>query len=383
MLSRFALLFAVVVSGAIAQISDSEYSALQSEFQSMHGSTIFPVAGKTFDDIDSTFGPRHQHSTDRYDFHRGIDVDGTEGDDILAITGGRFWEYRNFSAGGHTVILQHDFSSPMTLNGTSYDHYYTYYMHLYDDGIEGNGIGTLDLISGWTEEKGNANNGTQIAANQHIGELGNSGSSGGAEYADHLHLEVRVGTTNSLIYQTDNPGSTQHGFDPHLHPLLFFEPETFGDPAYTPTLSSESVFDGNSDVEIVYETPDESPLLNRVEVTLRDGDSNAILDSHVLDYNLRTGFDATDINELDDQKTDFSYIEPVEFGDNSTTHETGIAISQEWFDSATGSFTLEVSAFDIWGNETQFSVQSVPEPRAYALLLGIGALMLMVRRRNA
>ena len=85
MLSRFAL-FLVACASASAQISKFEYSAQQSELSSMHGSTVFLVAGKTIDDVDSTFGPRHQHSTDRYDFHRGIDVDGTQGDNVLALT---------------------------------------------------------------------------------------------------------------------------------------------------------------------------------------------------------------------------------------------------------------------------------------------------------
>ncbi|NRA25664.1 MAG: M23 family metallopeptidase [Opitutales bacterium] len=216
------------------QISQSEYSALLPEFTSLHGSSSLPVAGMTFDDVESTFGPRFQQSTSQYDFHRGIDVDGTEGDDILAVADGVFWEYREFDAGGHTVILRHDFDSTVTLNGRSYDHYYTYYMHLYDPG-------TLTVINGWQEEKNNTGLGEVITAGQHIGEMGSSGSSGGLPYADHLHMEVRVGTTNSLAYQLEDLSRTQHGFDPHLHPMLFFEPETFGGPDYSPTAMSRAL----------------------------------------------------------------------------------------------------------------------------------------------
>ena len=379
MISRSIITLSFFVSALQADITVQEYNALKTEFTALHGSTIFPVFGKTFDDIDSTFGPRHQHSTDRYDFHRGIDVDGTEGDNILAITGGRFWEYREFSAGGHTVILQHDFANPVTLNGNNYDHYYTYYMHLYDDGIQGNGVGTLDMITdqGWVEEKNNQGQGTVFNAGDHIGELGNSGSSGGLAYADHLHMEVRVGTTNSLIYQTDNPGSTQHGFDPHLHPLLFF-----ADPNATASLSSNSIVDGNSDVEILYSIADESPVLNRIEVTLTDTDSDQEVDSHILDFNLRTGIDATSFDTLDDPDENFPYIDPIAFGDNSTTFETGIVISQEWLADAPANFQIDISAFDIWGNESQISLASVPEPRLAALFGGIAAFCCACFRRQ-
>lgn len=207
--------------GLSAQITSSEYTSFLPEFSALHGSSVFPVLGKSLDDVESTFGPRVQISTNLYDFHRGIDVHGMEGDDILAVTDGVFWEYREFMAGGFTVILRHDFSTPVTLNVSQYHHYFTYCMHLND-------VGTQPVINGWVEEKNNPGNGQVITAGQHIGEMGNSGSSGGAAYADHLHMELRVGTTNSLQFQTDVPESTQHGSDPHLHSLLFPNPPSVG-----------------------------------------------------------------------------------------------------------------------------------------------------------
>jgi murein DD-endopeptidase MepM/ murein hydrolase activator NlpD len=368
---------------ALAQITPGEYANLQSQFSSMHGPQIyFPVAGKTTDDVESTFGPRIQHSTGLYDFHRGIDVDGTEGDDILAMTDGVFWEHRTFSRGGLTVILRHEFSSPMTLNGNSYDHYFTYYMHLYDDAIQGNGAGTLDVIDGWVSEKANPGMGTSIVAGNHIAELGNSGSSGGAPYADHLHMEVRVGTTNSLIFQTDNPATTQHGFDPHVHPLMFFESAIFGGLDNSPTLIPQGTLDSESDFVLAWMNSDKALLLNRFEVSLFDSETNALIDSHVLDFNLRTGFDATSANALDSQDVLNPYIDPESFSHGDTVFTSNLVVPETWLQSANGQFQLEVEAYDIWGNSTRFELSSIPEPSLPSLLAAILLPWFAVSRRR-
>jgi murein DD-endopeptidase MepM/ murein hydrolase activator NlpD len=378
------LLIGFMVTPLTAQITTAEYANLQTEFQSLHGAqTFFPVAGKTTDDVESTFGPRIQHTTGLYDFHRGIDVDGTQGEDILAVTGGVFWEHRTFDRGGLTVILRHDFSNPMTLNGNSYDHYFTYYMHLFDDQTQGNGVGTLDVINGWVSEKSNPGQGTSISAGTHIGELGSSGSSGGQPYSDHLHMEVRAGTTNSLIFQTDNPATTQHGFDPHLHPMLFYQSAIFGGLDNSPTLTAQSALTGSSDFEVAYESSDKALLLNRLEISLIDPDTNAIIDSHLLDFSLREGFDASDQGLLDTQDLLLPYIDPESFGQNSETFTSNIVIPATWMATADGQFELQVEAYDIWGNVTQFGIASVPEPAIATL---IAALLLPVwaakRRRH-
>lgn len=372
---RFIFLSLALTGSLSAQISQSEYTALLPEFTGLHGTSFFPVSGKTLDDVESTFGPRFQISTQAYDFHRGIDVDGVQGNDILAIADGVFWEYREFQAGGFTVILRHDFTNPVTLNGNAYDHYFTYYMHLYD-------TGTQSVINGWLDEKNNSGNGQVVSAGQHIGEMGNSGSSGGAAYADHLHMEVRVGTTNSLKFQTDTPGSTQHGFDPHLHPLLFFEEPTFGGPDYDPSLSTGSALAPNVDVTITYESEDDNPLLNRVEVAIVAIDDDSVVQSHALDFNLREGYDAT---HIDDRVIALPYIDPAGFGDDAEVFLTNIVVPEEWLDGYTdGSYRLEISAADIWGNTLDLTVNTVPEPATYASWLGLMlAAWVGFRRRTA
>ena len=373
----------VLAQALSAQITTSEYDSLQSYFSSLHGSTFFPVDGGTIDDVESSFGPRIQSSTDNYDFHRGIDIDGTQGDNILAVADGVFWEYREFSGGGHTVILRHEFDSPMTLNGTSYNYYYTYYMHLYDDGIGSNGTSTDDIVSSWTAAKTNGGVGTVITAGQHIGEMGNSGSGGGDAYADHLHMEVRVGTTNSLEYQNENPQTTQHGFDPHLHPLLFLPPEVFGTPDYTPILEQLGEFEEGVGLTMQYSVDDESPLLNRFEINIVDQLTDEVVQSYVLDFNLRTGYDHTTLEELDTQNTLVPYIDPQEFGDTAIAFTSNLVLPEEWLESyLNGDYRLDLSAYDIWDNETALSLTLVPEPGTFALLAGLASLAVAMKRRR-
>ena len=123
--------------------------------------------------------------------------------------------------------------------------------------------------------------------------------------------------------------------------------------------------------------------MNRIEVLLTDSDSNTQIDSHVLDFSLRTGFDASDEGLLDTQDIPYPYIDPVSFTDDSTEFITNIVIPQAWLPSANGSFELEVRTYDIWGNATQFNVTSIPEPHLATLLMAFLLPGLAVSRRRA
>lgn len=365
-----------------ASISPTEYQVLQNEFGALHGTTTFPVAGKGFGDIESTFGMRFQISTQKNDFHRGIDVDGVEGDAILAVTAGVYWETRTFFGGGLTVILRHNFSAPVVLNGSSYSHYFTYYMHLFDDGVEGNGIGTEDITAGWVSERFNPGSGTPITSGQHIGAMGSSGDSGGAPYKDHLHMELRVGTTSSLSFQTDNPLTTQHGFDPHLHPMLFLEPHLFGGPDNSPTLVAQEPHAPGSPIGLTYTNNSEMAILNRVEVSIVEISSGIAVQEHNLDLNLRTGFNASSTHALDNQDVTKPYFEPVPFGNNATEYSTQLLIPDSWLENYGSSYRLETVAYDIWGNPTSLQIALIPESRSFAIWAGLSAMALLGARRR-
>ncbi|HLP24954.1 MAG TPA: hypothetical protein VK477_04705, partial [Acidobacteriota bacterium] len=60
------------------------YEDIVNAFTTIRTATNFPVEGKTFNDIEETFGPRRQPSlSGSYDWHRGIDIDGAGGENIL------------------------------------------------------------------------------------------------------------------------------------------------------------------------------------------------------------------------------------------------------------------------------------------------------------
>lgn len=384
LLATSTVLLAICPLWAAISISPPEYQVVLSEFSALHATSSFPVAGKNFNDIESTFGVRFQNSTQKIDFHRGIDVDGVEGDHILAVSGGVYWETRNFDAGGLTVILRHDFSTPVTLNGNSYNHYFTYYMHLFDDGIDDNGIGTLDLINGWTSERHYSGSGTPISSGQHIGFMGSSGSSGGAAYNDHLHLELRVGTTNSLQFQIGNPSTTQHGFDPHLHPMLFWEPYLFEGSDNSPTLVLDSPHSPGESVTLIYSNNDEMPILNRMEVKVIEIESGIAVQEHILDLNLRTGFDASSTITLDPPDVTKPYFDPVPFGNSATEYTTHLIVPNSWLEDYDSNYRLDTVAYDIWGNPISLQVSLIPEPRTYAIWAGLSVVaFLYIRRRSS
>lgn len=361
------------------------------EFQSIHGSTFLPVAGMTFEETESTFGPRIQTSTGNYDFHRGIDVDGTTGDNILAVYGGKFYDYRVTASGGNIVILRHELPNAVTwLNGYTSKVFYTWYLHLFDDAGAGMD-GTDDIVSGWTKYVDNAAGATVIAAGQHIGEMGNSGNNAeGGAYAAHLHFELRWASNSSLEFQLDNAGppptTTQYGFDPHIHPYFLWEPYTYGVSNaglnYDQEVALEGPVAGGQDITLIYTSNDDMPVLNRLEVSIVDGDDGVtVLKDHVLDFNERSGYDATELNLLDTQDTAFPYMDPVAFGDGSSIYQTNLVTPAGWWNGYAGDL-LEVNFIDIWGNTETFQTALVPEPQWSGLLVGLAALGLLAARRR-
>ena len=353
-------------------------------FEEIHGDTALPVFGMTFDDVESTFGPREQTSTGNYDWHRGIDVDGVEGDDILAAYDGVFYDYRFTDRGGYIVILRHELPSTANLLGSTNSRvFYTWYVHLQDDGIDDNGIGTDDIVDDWIAYVDDSANAEPIAAGQHIGEMGDTGSpGGGASYADHLHFEVRWGANSSLEFQLDNVGTTtQWGFDPHIHPLFLYEPYTYGSngaSSYLQEIELDAPIESDSDITLNYTTNDDMPVLNRVEAAIVPEGGGSAVEEHTLDFNLREGYDASDLASLDTQNPDDSpYMNPLPFTDSEILYDTQLIVPSEWTDGYLNSgYNLEVTFTDIWGNSEVFSTSltAIPEPRLAGALLGLAAL---------
>lgn len=368
---------------ATAPLGHAAYADLVNFFGALHQSAqaaVFPVDQRGLADVEGAFGPRVQTSTGLYDWHRGIDVDGTLNvDPVLAALPGTFNRFETTASGGNTVVLEHKFADflggsvpSIEYGGKTLTRFYTWHLHLFDDGIAGNGIGTADLVAGFAV-------GDAVAAGTTIGILGNSGSAaaGGSGYGPHLHFELRVGTRASLEFQLENPATTQWGFDPHMNPMLLFAPAT---PA-TASLTTLAAFTGDgADAIFRFSADDEQPLLNRWNVRLIDLATGATVASHTLDYNQRLGFDATSTAALDTRDLTQPYVAPQPFGDTSTAFLADLVVPSAWLAGTDpGTHRLEVDVVDLWGNTV--STVAVPEPTA-ALLLAVAGVALASRARR-
>jgi murein DD-endopeptidase MepM/ murein hydrolase activator NlpD len=299
---------------------------------------VWPRQGGSFSDINSTFGPRKKTgTTTRYDWHRGVDIGGTLNDNVLAVFGGTFEKIQTFADGGTTVVLRHTFSPAVSHLSSTLNYFFTYYMHLNSveaSLVAANAAGTHPTIT----------------AGQHIAYLGHSGT---ASY-DHVHIELRIGTMCSLEYQIANPTSScsvGFGFDPHFHAMLMFVPETPLTNAISLTTTPTSSVDG----VVTFTSDRDQPLLNRLEFTVVQISTSTVVLSHVLDYDLRTGFDATSTTALDTPDKTKPYIDPVAFGTGGL-FTTKLIIPKTYVGSYYGSgYTSTVNAQDIWENSVSTS----------------------------
>lgn len=313
--------------------------SLATEFQSLRSTAIWPVSGTTFNEIESTFGPRIKVSTSGYDWHRGIDIDALEGTPVLAPVAGNLFDIKTYTDGGLTVILKHTFPDPVLFQGKTLTSYYTFYMH-------------LSSVDATLQAAANAGQTPAVPQGFQVGTVGHSGTAVG----DHLHWEIRVGTPYSLEWQLANPtsqyGANNFGFDPHVHPMLLTVPTATNTLAASLTTKPTSSIDGR--VRIT--TDDEQPLFNRVQVKIVNKSTNLTVANHVLDLNERIGFDATTNTRLDTPDKTKPYFAPISFGTSSATWSTDLVIPKSWVGKNTGSkFLTTVTLTDIWGRTKSVS----------------------------
>lgn len=379
-LLTFSALLALLPAAARASYED-----IVNAFTTIRTNTSFPVEGKTFNDVEETFGPRRQPSlSGSYDWHRGIDIDGAGGENILAVYDAQFEKLDYSASAGNYVVLKHTLPSSVAFGSNpdkqTWTTFYTYYMHLSADSV------TLINDAGWTK-------GTAITKGTTIGHLGNSGGSGGETYAMHLHFELRFGTSNPLENQIAVGGltSTDAWFDPHMHPLLLFNPN---DPTlrgassgatYGQSLSLLAAGTHADGMTFGYTSSlDELPLLNRFDVQVREIASGNVVLSHTLDFNQRLGFDASTNALLDTRDLTQPYSAPQYFEDADTTFSSQLVVPTSWLGSYnSAAYSVTVTASDIWLSSTALTVTAVPEPSTYAPLAGALALCgAMWRRRS-
>ncbi len=329
--SVFFLLLIVLTFFPIARVNGNSITTTQaSQPQSMPLSTyptlMWPI--KEDDPLSrqsSPFGPRLEASEGyRYDFHRGIDLKGTTSEEAIAAASGTIFRVYDegssaYPDGGNVVIVRHTLKTPITFKGQTIKNYYTLYMHL--DRFS-------DKVIAWK------NGGTNtLSAGETVGYIGRSG---GASY-DHLHFEVRLGTTCSLEYQLKNPEACSiKGFDPHINPLTFMQ--------YDETSTSIHAIQDQSTVTVTITSPRQSLGVNRIAIVSTEHEQ-------VIDFNTRDGFDATSTQALDNPTQKNTVINPLEF--NSKTEQYAITIT---FKNLSEQFSM-VKVTDVHGKETEAVIE--------------------------
>ena len=128
--------------------------------------------------ISSPFGPRWKISSDRFDFHRGIDYFDAEGTELYAIADGVVFDHREFVDGGTTTIIEHQLHNPTAamFHDRPINKVFAYYNHLQ----------TRSTSIGQAVQKG-----------QVIGTMGQTGTT----TFTHLHFTTRLVGYCTLQYQ--------------------------------------------------------------------------------------------------------------------------------------------------------------------------------------
>jgi len=190
-------------------------SSLGAQTQVQYDQTVWPTDSTV---ISDPFGPRIKESEEyRYDFHKGIDIKGNNGDPVYSVADGEVFRVYHepnttYPDGGNVIVVRHTADVPFVLNGQSFTTYYTLYMHLKD-------ILVQDPIPG------DSSTYTKVLKGQQIGTIGNSGTTD----FNHLHFEVRVGTTCSIT------SDCSKGYDPHVNPFYFLSYNNLHSLKYTIT----------------------------------------------------------------------------------------------------------------------------------------------------
>ncbi len=329
--------------------TDLEYhSATPAEFSVSQGRFVVPAglnARWPLDqdprDISSTFGPRLKASeASRPDFHRGVDIPGQLGEPVYPILPGKIYKVvagGESSEGGNVVTIEHVLPEPIVFHGKATTRMYSQYAHLAEFGEKADQW----LLDPETE--------IEISSEETVGTVGQSGTT----TFNHLHFEIRLETTCSLEYQTENPDSlcAQNGFDPHVNPLQFL-------------LTNDSQAPG---LDYVQRVGDE------LKVKVSTGALWADLDYTVLEFlnasrqairqfrigfNAREGFDASSTEKLDDPQLEGVLVSPSPFLSDSAVYSMEYSFELASLPQAPAFVRLLCE--DVWGNgfSTQFTLEN-------------------------
>jgi murein DD-endopeptidase MepM/ murein hydrolase activator NlpD len=283
-----------------------------------YGDTQWPVKTIVFSDA---FGSRTLG--ENYDFHRGIDLKGEEGDAVYSIADGVVTKVQEdcdpgssdcpYAKGGKVVVIKHSLPEGVQflLEGRSFSKYYSVYQHLQD----------FNTDNGKLQEEQQVNKGSRI------GSLGRTG----ATYA-HLHLETRVGTTcsgESQIRGSCKPFGAKI-IDPSVNPLYFLNEQSR---AYVNDNNYQVCVTKNPQVNVEFFSPRTELDFNEIEVVYNGG-------TKIINFSRKTGIN---LAFVDKNPYDGVQIIPSDF--RSSTPQYIIK-----FDFQNLTDFEEINIRDIWGN---------------------------------
>lgn len=319
--------------------TDLEYhSATPAEFQVSQGRFVVPAGlnarwpvDQDPRDISSTFGPRLKASeASRPDFHRGIDIRGQLGQPVYPILPGKIYKVvagGESSEGGNVVTIEHVLPEPIVFHGKNTTRIYSQYAHLADFGEKAN----KRLLNPEME--------IEISPDEIVGGLGQSGTT----TFNHLHFEIRLETTCSLEYQTENPDilCAQNGFDPHVNPLQFLL-ENDGE---GPRL--DSVQRVGDELKVRVSTDALWADLDYTVLKVLD-ESQQTIRQFRIGFNAREGFDASSTEKLDDPQLEGVLLSPSPFLSDSAAYS--MEYSFELASLPRAPATVHLLSEDVWGN---------------------------------
>lgn len=286
-------------------------------FYYCHPNLIWPVTFANPENrLSDTFGARIKDSNgNRYDFHRGIDIQGATSDKAVAAAAGEvdgIWHEgdanSSYPDGGNVVRLKHDLPTSFYFHNELVSEYYTLYMHLSSINVaEGNIINQGDT-------------------------LGYIGHSGDTDF-DHLHFEIRVGSACSYENSLAGGCGGTHMYDPHINPLTFLN---------YPELNSITVIDSrnNNDLNISLTLPRNELDFNRLSVKTYDAKNNFLMEK-IVDYNQRESIDATSESALDTDTYNGVQITPADYSSTASNWSTSFTF-QNIFTSNTAAYEYTI-----------------------------------------
>ncbi len=318
---------ALALNAADCDMSNYEITDLSGTIED-HDDTVWPVDNIQFSDA---FGSRDL--VGNYDFHRGIDLKGSEGDLVYSIADGTVFRIQpncdrgeegcRYPNGGNVFIVRHDLEPDRTfpLGGRDFARYYSLYLHL--DSFDEN------LLQQYNEaiKDGEITEDEEIDVlrGQQIGTLGSTDAS-----YNHLHFETRVGTTCSAQSDCAQTGTDGQRIDPHVNPLYFLD---FVDDVYEDDNNYDVCVDTTDNLKVTFSSPRTELDFNEIQVAYPDGDKT-------VNFSTREGIN---LENVDDNP--FNDVEITASDFRSTTPTYVIE-----FDFQNVSDFDQIEVRDIWGS---------------------------------